>query len=410
MKQQARRTSLGLKLVVPLVAIAGLSMGNKGCEDQPTGRLLKMDVELGSIKGRSVRLPNGEVIDFPYVANALFYRQVMNHNHFVISNEVPTASLLATSGGKFKTQTLKASASSAAAPQGMVSSKDISVLDAYGLLKKTREDASSLMSGTKTMKEVSEGKTDELTITELPACLYEAPQAILGGEVISFEATWGIGLGVGYGPGGELNTKVGGSVDFKSSKLEIGLRTDDPLTRQTFAIGDGVSHKQEVSFAIDFLTSAIGLDFFYNTPITDVIRKAMTMGLDQISAKYISTAAVKTWNEAWESRVIYDPEIANGDTHIAIRGGNRAGIQNGDVFQLTNLHYKWEGAPCASRLKYKIGVTINPIATATVVRVGDNVSVAKVDYMGGDDPVRPGAQVKLLKLNEPVEEKSVAKK
>lgn len=401
MKQQTfLRRTIGLKAVVPLIAIAGLSMGNQSCEQPSTARVLKMDVEIGSLKGRSVRLPNGEVVDFPYVANALFYRQVMSHNHFVIGNEVPTASLMATSGGKFKTQSLKASSSTAAAPNGMVSSKDIAVLDKYGFLNKTRANAAALMSGTKTFSEVAQGKADTTAVEELPACLYDAPQAILGGEVISFEATWGVGVGVGYGPGGDLSSSVGGKVDFKSSKLEIGLRTDDPLTRQTFAIGDGVSHKAEVNFAIDFLSSMIGLDFFFNTPITDVIRAAMNDGLDQITDAYMKAANVKTWNEAWESRVIYDPEIVNSDTHIAIRGGYRAGMQVGDVFQITNLYYKWEGAPCSSRLKYRIGRTSTPIATAEVVNVGDNIVVAKVTYLK-EDAIQPGAQVKMLKLNVP---------
>ncbi len=407
-QRAASGKTLGFKIVVPLFALAGLSMGNQSCEETQSTRVLKMSVELGSLKGRVVTLPNGQKVDFPYVANSLFYRQVINHDHFVIANEVPTSLTLASANGVFKTQKATDASSSEAAPTGMVSAKDIQVLEGYGLLKRTRSEGSALLSGTMSAKEVIEGKATTTAVTALPACLYETPQAILGGEVISFEATWGVGLGVGYNNTGDLKSSVGGSVDFSQSKLELGLRTDDPLTRQVVAIGDGVSRQSKVSFAIDFLTSLIGVDFFYNTPITDVIRNGMDDGLNQIVEKYKSMLSVnKDWNEVWESRVIYDPEIVNGDTHVAIASGYRAGVQVGDTFNFSNLHYAWEGAACYTRLKYKIPLTTAPIATGEIVSVGDNVAVAKITYLQ-EQRIQPGAQVKILALKQPTTAKTAS--
>jgi hypothetical protein len=410
MKQQILRTTLGLKALVPMIAIAGLSMGNKGCEEPTGDRLLKMNIEIGSLKGRAVKLPNGEVIDFPYVANALFYRQVISHDHFVILNQVPNPILMAATNGKLKTQSTHDASKPDAAPNGMVSADDIAVLDRYGLLRKTRATSQEITSGRKSAQEAMEGKFTASSIQSLPACLYEAPQAILGGEVISFEATWGAGLGVGYGQGGDLGSSVGGKVSFKSSKLEIGLRTDDPLTRQTVAIGDGVSHKSEVNFEIDFLKSLIGLDFFYNTPITNVIRSAMNDGLNQIAETYVKTANVADWNHAWEGRVLYDPEIANNDTHVGINSGSRAGVQIGDVFMISNMHYSWKGVPCASALNYSIPRTVLPIAEGEVINIGQNVAILRVKYLQTDDAIEPGAQVKLLRLNVPVAPKTTTTK
>ncbi len=396
------KQTLGFRIVVPLFAIAGLSMGNQSCEQAESSRILKMDIELGTLKGRVVKLPNGTSIDFPYVANSLFYRQVIVHDHFVIGNPVPTSLTLANSSGVFKVQKATEASAQDAAPSGLVSQKDISVLESYNMLKKTRAEGAALLSGTKSVQEVVVGKATNTAISALPACLYEMPQAKLGGEVISFEATWGVGLGIGYNAGGDLASNVGGSVNFKSSKLELGLRTDDPLTGQVIAIGDGVSRQSNVNFAIDFLTSLIGVDFFYNTPITDVIRNGMTDALDQIVTKYKSMlSANKNWNEVWEARVIYDPQIVNGDTHIALNAGYRAGVQVGDTFSISNLHYAWEGAACYTRLKYKIPQTTTPIATAEIVSLGDNVAVAKITYLM-EQKIQPGAQVKVLKLKEPV--------
>lgn len=402
------RKTLGLKSMIPIFVIAGLSMGNEGCEEQQDKpRVLKMDIEIGSLKGRVVRLPNGESVDFPYVANSLFYRQVINHDHFVIGNPVPTSLMLASQGGQFKTQGVTDASSAEAAPSGLVSGRDVAVLENYGLLRQTRLEGQSLMQGRTSEREVVEGKASASQVSKLPACLYDLPQSLLGGEVISFQMTGGGGIGIGYGPGGDLPGSAAGRINFQSSKLELGLRTDDPLTQQAIAIGDGIARQSQVQFGLDFVPGVpVGISFFYNTPITDVIRNAMDDGLNQIVDRYKNLLSTnKDWNEVWESRVIYDPEIVNNDTHIAFRGGYRAGVKIGDTFQVTNLHYAWEGAACYTRLKYKIPLTVTPIAEATVVSVGDNVSVAVVKYLT-EQKIQPGAQVKVLKLVEPVKKAS----
>lgn len=380
-------------------AIGFMSMGNQSCDNAAQkSRVLKMEIELASLKARSVRMPTGEVIDFPYVANSLFYRQVMDHDHFVITNPVPSP--LTSSSGFYKTQDPKLSKTAAAAEDGLVSSRDLSVLNRFGFLAQANDSSAQ-----------SKGEATTQATSDLPACLYDLPQALLGGEVISFEATWGVGVGVGYGAGGDLGGgKVAGNVQFDQSKLEIGLRTDDPLTQQAVAIGDGIAHQSKVSFGIDFAPGLpIGLDFFFKTPITDVIRKAMTKGLDKVVDRYTNMISTnKDWNEVWESRVLYDPELVNNDTHIAFRGGYRASVQVGDTFTITNTHYAWEGAACYTRLKYKIPLTVTPVAEAQVVSVGDNVSVAVITKYLIDQKIKPGAMVKVLKLKEPVKAKSAA--
>lgn len=407
--EPALKTSLGIKALIPMVMIAGLSMGNEGCEDKPKSRVLKMDIEIGALKGRMVRLPNGESVDFPYVANSLFYRQVINHNHFVIGNPVPSSLGLLSSGGSFKTMNAEDASSGEAAPSGLVSGKDVSVLDQYGLLKSTRIEGASLLSGEMKERDVVEGKSTASAVIKLPACLHDLPQALLGGEVISFETTDGGGIGIGYNSGGDVAGGIGGRIDFEQSRLEIGLRTDDPLSQQAIAIGDGVGHQSRVAFGIEFFPGVpVGLNFFFNTTLTDVIREAMDLGLDEIVDRYkVMLSVNRDWNEVWESRVIYDPEIANNDTHIAFRGGYRAGIQVGDTFNVTNLHYAWEGAACYTRLKYKIPLTTTPVAEATVVSVGDNVSVAVVKYLI-EQKIQPGAQIKVLALKQPAKAASTS--
>lgn len=411
MKPQ-KQTKSQIKTIPLVLILAGLSMGNKGCDDaKEKPRVLRMDVEIGTIHARPVHLPTGEVIDFAYAANTLFYRQVMNDDHFVITNAVPSPTSLM--GVATHASVSAHSSSSNSTSRNYELSSDVShqdqvVLERFGFMRQLEKKATTLS------YHASEFSTSasQAEYQQLPACLYDMPQAQLGGEVISFEATWGAGIGVGYGnDGSSLPGNASGKVNFSRSRLEIGLRADDPLTHNTVAIADGVAHQEKVKFGVRFIPGIpIGLDFFFNTPLSNVIRTSMDRGLDKIVDSYKKMMSLTgKWDEVWESRVVYDPIVVDNDTHIAFRSGYRANVQVGDTFTVTNLHYVWEGSPCETRLKYKIPLTTSPVAEVEVISVGDNVAVAQVKQYLLDQRIKPGAQVKILKLKEPPKKKSKKK-
>jgi hypothetical protein len=373
-------------------------MGNQSC-NKPVERVLKMDVEIGTVTAKPVRLPTGEIIDFPYVVNSLFYREVMNNDHFVISNAVPSPqSTVTTMVLKAGSVYNKAEAAQAKAYLDTISVKDTRTLAAYGFMEGLQRQAAAILQpqGGASQKAADSAAT-------LPACLYDLPQARMGGSVISFELQGGGGISIGYNTGGSIISSVGGSVDFTTSKLELGLKTDDPLTANTIVIADGVSNQSSVKFGVNFGAAApFGINFFMTTPLADVIRAAMDKGLVAIVDQYKTMLSPKKiWDEVWESRVLYDPVISDNDTHIAFRGGYRAGVQVGDTFTVTNLHYMWQSAPCTSQLKYKVPLTGTPIAEIEVVSVGDNVSVAVVKKYLIEQKIIPGAMVKILALKLP---------
>jgi hypothetical protein len=392
--------------IMTMITIAGLSMGNQQCQETPAPpRVLKMDVEVGSLDARPVHLPSGEVIDFPYAVNTLFYRQVMNNDHFVITNPVPSPQSIASNKGVTNGAAQKTSAQLAPTIQDNISALDINILNKFGLLNKISNDAKGLIGNNLAgaAKAGIQSKATSGDESTLPSCLYDLPQASLAGAMISFEATWGAGIGVGYDANGAaISTQsVSGAVQFNQSKLELGLRTDDPLTLNTIVIADGVSKQNKVNFNIGFAGALLGLNFVFNTPLSDVIRSAMDSGLSQIVDQYKAMLSSRgSWDDAWESRVIYDPVITDGDTHIAFRGGYRAGVQVGDTFTITNLHYMWEGAACYTRLKYKVPLTTTPIAEVEVVTNGDNVSVAVVKKYLIEQKILPGAMIKILALKQ----------
>lgn len=399
------KPSLGTLPLLFLLAI--ISMGNKGCKKTaPKPRILRMEVDLGPMKARNVKLPNGENLDFAQVVNSLFYRQVMNNDHFVIANPIPNPnSDFSNLNGPDETiSSLSTFVHESSLQNGIeYSFQDIRVLKEYGFLDQLlvnkdlekAQDSQSLSVQNFSLEESQEA---------LPECLYNSPQSILDGEVISFEVTWDIGVGVGYGQDGNaLPGNANGKVNFNDSRLDLGVRSDDPLTKNTMAATNGLAHQQKIKFGVNFSAGLpIGLDFFYNTPVADVIRKALDRGLDMVVYKYESMMNQGSgWNDVWESRVIFDPELVDNQTHIVFRSGYRANIKIGDTFTVTNLHYVWENQPCTSRLKYKVPATTTPIAEAEVISVGDNVSVAVVKNVLREEAIEPGALIKISKLNEP---------
>ncbi|MES2962655.1 MAG: hypothetical protein V4760_02115 [Bdellovibrionota bacterium] len=389
-----------LKTLVLAFAMAGLTMGNEGCEEAKT-RVLKLDVEVGRIAAQPIKLPSGETINFPYVANSLFYRSVMNSDHFVMMNPVP-APAPATLAAQSKL-TAKVATGLASKGDGEISSHDEAVLSKYDFLKKL--PATGTSSKGVNAKSVSQAAT----LAPLPICLYDLPQAQLKGEVVSFEATWGVGIGIGYGSNGSPidSGKVAGSVQFKQSRLDIGLRSEDPLNHLLLAQAGGVSHESTVNLGIDFNAGLpIGLDLFFKTPLANVVMSAFDKALVTIIGDYKKMRSDNnSWDDVWESRVMYDPDIVDNDTYIAFRGGYRYGMKKKDTFNVTNMYYKWEKDPCTSALKYKITRTPTPVAEVEVVDVGDNVAVAKVTKYLIEQRIEPGAQVTVAKLYQPEQPK-----
>ena len=390
-----------------LIAVAALNMGNQSCSQQTAAaapRVLKMEVNSVGMKAQNMTMPNGEQVDFPAVASDLFLQQIMSSEHFVVTNPIDvTAPIAPASSATSSGLRAVAGVRSAAVPAATtVMKSDAEVLSAYGFLPKAAslQRALSLRAAGATEAAVAQSSAS------LPTCLYNAPQAILGGQVRGFAVTGGGGVSIGYGAG---PAAIGGSVNYTGSQMEISARTDDPLSKQPLVIGDGISQQSKLSFAFAFPAGVnVGANFFYQTPLTTVIRSAMSSALSKVVSGYGKLQGqTKTWNDVWESRVLYDPVIADGDTNIAFRGGYRAAAQVGDTFSIYNLRYQWAGNACDSNLLYRIPTSIAPIAAATIVSVGDNVSVAKVTYLQ-DVRIEPGAQVKIKSLFVPAPAKPAA--
>lgn len=421
------------KTFVLMFGVATLSMGNKGCKkpaEAELGRMLKLEVAVGPVTAQPITGPNGETIDFPRLTNSLFYQQVFNSPYYYISNPIPmpgvTASLnrsravidsAATNDGKLKLK-LSDSLSSDDVSNGESESQDVApsaydekILRAFGFLKdqEARQQQPAPLTTASTARLAGEGKlrnqkfkiaSGDGDVLDMPACLYNMPQTVFTGDMISFELVNASGIGIGWGNNGPLDPKkIGGNFQFSKAELEIDLRADDPLTGNLMAMGAGVATQKKFSVGLGLpLGIPLSLDFMKQDPIVKTIRQSFASALDKISKSFlVQFSPHRKWEEVWETRVIFEPSLANNDTHIAFRGGMRGGMQIGDTFTIKNLNYGWTEDPCTSELKYKIPTTPDPIAEATIIQVGDNVAVAKVEYLQ-DVAIRAGAQIRLKEL------------
>ncbi len=425
--------TLSVRSFAALIVAATLSMGNESCEKANKGRVLGLEVQIGSMSAKPVKLPNGEVVDFPDVTNRLFYGQVMNNPHFVISSTAPTLGLAArsltglspsgaaaSSGYSYRDQQLlkkygfKGSQSLSnsqpnSQPNSQSNSQSSTQLNTQLNTPLNTQSKSMGRSGLETQvgstpgRRSDFGSSDRLDSgagsSDVSECLYKSPMALISGDVISFEANYGGGMSVGYDANGNgLPAGAGGDVQFETSKLQLRMRTDDPLSRKGLILGDGVAHPTNVKFNVKFTAGVpIGLNFFYNTPLADAIKKAMDRALDHIVQRYIARKGEKkTWHDVWESRVEENKRVGDRDEFFAIHGGERANIQVGDRFYLSNMIYTWKGEECNSLLDSKIPK--KPGALVEVTEVGDDLSAAKiVEYMI-EESILPGARVTIESL------------
>lgn len=350
--------------------IGFMAMGVESCEGTSKERYLRLSADVGPVKAQIIKLPDGRIIDYPYIANALFYYALMRDPHFIIDRPIQVGypTVTSTVGGIQKSR--------------LLADSDEVLLARYGFIKKAGAGRASLFS----------------KATEVPICIAQSPEVRLSGNVITFELIGGGGVHVGYpGGGGGIPGGMGGSLNLETTRLSVTLQSEDPLSRRPIAIDEG--HASEVKLDASFnYMGFIGLDFFFKTPLFGVVTSAFQESIDNLVTTHMSRMSVQKWTEAWQSKVIFDPVIADGDTHIAIRGGWRANIRKGDQFSVFNMHYKWIGSECESTLDYAIAHPLEPIAEITVVEAAQDVAVARVTKTSQDYQVTPGAIVKIISL------------
>lgn len=364
-----------------LLVVGTLNMGNQSCSTPPpvsNGRILKMDTTIGEVHAQKITMPSGEIVDFPYIANALFYGEVINSDHMTVAAPLP---VIASPGQSAPRVAITASAQ-----------KQIDVLQSYGLVSAeyVSEVPMKNYRGVHMLDAASPASPGSIN------CTYSTPEFSIGGDVLDFTASAGGGLDIGFGKTPGNQGSIG--INYSQTTLSLRLRLDRPLTQLPLPIGDATSYQKSISASLGY--GQLGLNFFFKSAISDAIRSAMDSAISSIVTKY-TNARNPDWNQDWESRVVYCQNCDN-DTHIAIRGGAQNGVKLGDTFSISNLNYQWIGSPCSSRLVSSIPDNPSiPTAMGVVEYVDDNFSVLGGMKYSGNSKIRVGARVSLMSFVAP---------
>ena len=112
-----------------------------------------------------------------------------------------------------------------------------------------------------------------------------------------------------------------------------------------------------------------------------MVRKALDNGVNDLKVQFDKA-------EEW-----YGMVLKNCDKALIINAGNAsdAGLQVGDVLEVYNTQYEWEGKTCESTLLSSMKVP-KLVAVAVVESVGNTVSQAKI-IQQENERVKPGARV-----------------
>lgn len=316
-------------------------MGNSSCENETDSRHLRRRVQLGVLEAEPIPLPNGGSFNFKQVANAQL-QDVLRRTQ------------------SFSTSTV--SASDPLDPSGMTQEEK----DMFYQCEDTDSDFSTK------------------SWTEESACMINMPVAKIGGQITGFELTMAVGGSIGYHPIGSV-TSIGADVMVKQAKLTMELQAKDPLVPGLYHATSSPSAKQQevsVNAQINFGQWSIGPSVYFKSALADVVRKALDNGVTDLKNQFDKA-------EDW-----YGMVLKNCDKAVIINAGNAAdaGLQEGDVLEIYNTRYRWEGQTCESTLLGASKSTPKPIAIGVVRIVGS--TFAQVDIIKQENAkVLPGARV-----------------
>lgn len=346
------------KLLKALVLLAGaaMTMGNQKCEEKVPEvpvRSLKKIVDLGAIRSSPLNFPGG-AFDFQFVANQQIYAVLLEDKSFALRYNPPIAM-----------------------PPAQASNGD------DGFFNLTKADGAMMKAFSK-----NAGKDDyNVQYGKTAWCMVNQPQLKIAGSVNSFELLGGGGLKLGFNQSGALPS-AGGAVDFKVefAQLDLSMVATRPLTSKVMAAANVTSKqtKTKVDFTINFGMFAVGPSAYYQTPLAQVTKTALTSAVETLSAQ------LKT--EEWYTRV-----LANHDTHLVVVGGLDVNLEPGDQLLVYNEDYYWEGEPCESKYLGGGAQSTSAVAKIEIDWVGDEISRGRVIEQNDNNAVI-GGKVKLFKF------------
>ena len=354
-----------------LLTLASTMMGNTTCQTQaPAARELRRRVQMGQVVAPKINLPSGSSFDFQYVANAQMYDILTQTQAFSTATVDPTKIY---------------------DPSGL-NRDEAAVFNQCG---DNTDQATSVLG-----KIMAKGST----ISQSAACMIDMPQGVVSGNILDFTLTSKAGVSLSLANVAFLPSA---SFTFQQSTLSLTMKVMSPLEKGGDAAGDtrviattsqdAFSNDWGADLQLSFGGFSLGPSYYYNSPLSKVTSSGLTSGIDNLKTSWDAA-------EPWYAMV-----LRNCDKYIYINAGNAsdAGLQVGDLVKIQNVDYRWSADACASDLMGTVDYIGGPVAYATVISVGDNMSAAQIidndpNYpYSPDQLILPGARVYMQKLFVP---------
>lgn len=360
-----RRLSLGF--LVPILAVAGLTMGNKGCEDKPAAvkeRELRRRVQWNQmvLPEQGIEIPaerSQRRFDFAFSIEAQMPEIFDATNSFSTAN---------------------------ANPDQVWDPEGLKQLDQEEFNNCGNLESDSVLSVNTSTERWVPMKQSKMSVQA--SCLVEAPQAIIEGRLHDFLMTGSDQLSLSF-----LQLMLAPEINFTVNRysMSVGVSARRPLmSRQsTLASVNQSTTARDRKAGVRFNLGAgfnLGYNTYRATPLSEMVGSTMTEALLALKSK---------WPEPWWAMV-----LRSCDKRIFINGGfgNDANLKKGDVVLIQNITYYWDENPCESSLKGE--AIYNEVGYARIVQPGLHMSVA--EPIVNDPKYMTTEQRKAFEKGEPV--------
>ena len=337
-----------------LIGIAGSMMGNQSCQQTTAAsRELRRRVQMTQMTAPPIILPQGGTFNFQTAANAQMYTVLQSTSAFTTSTIDP-----------------------------------LKIYDTTGL----SSDESSQFNQCNDQPVVTTSGTlsTKSTISQVAGCMIDMPQGLIKGSILDFTLynSAGLSLNMAQIPG---LPAVGGGFSFevKSYAMDLAMQAMSPLVAGGIVAGDhkviaatskeSFQNSFQASLTINFAGFGLGPSYYQQSPLSQVVLDGLTQGVNDLKSQWDAA-------EPWYAMV-----IKNCDKYIYINAGNASdvGLKPGDIIRIQNVDYRWQGDACKSQLQSAVDYIGGPVAYATVINVGDNMSTAQIIDKDPNYPYNP---------------------
>ncbi len=345
------------KKTLMMIPFGLLLMGNQKCEQpQESVRELRRRVEMGSVQAQDIYLPDGRKFDFKFVANAQMYDVLRKTQSFST----------ATMDGTYKLEEMTDNDRNA--------------------FNRCDDD---ILNPSEVGQQKMQSKVGAISV--VATCMINQPQAVIKGNILNFELVTKAGLNINlFNP-----ISAGINVDYSKAVLAMSYTAEDPfIAGHVLAATTSSANRVETSIGakINFGEFGLGPSAYFKSELSQVVNKAMQSGIENLKSQMDQ-------NSQWYATV-----LRNCDKAILINAGDSsdAGLQKGDVLEVYNVKYQWEGEVCNSNLMGSVPVRSlddKPIAVVQVSSVGNTISEAKIiEQDSSGTKIQPGSRVYVKKL------------